>query len=123
MVTRLEGQAYAFFYSCTTQQKTNYALFFVELLKRFSPIHLQAVQSSLIHDRKQKPGESVNHYAQELRVLFYKVYSYVQQGTLEAEKLGQLVLVNQFVAGLLRDIKTKIVGNKRSFDQLLVRAS
>ena len=121
LVTRLEGQAYAFFHSCTTQQKTSYALLVTELHKRFTPIHLQAVQSSLFHDRKQKPGELVDHYAQELCVLFY-AYPHAQQGTLEAEKLGQLVLVNQFVTGLLGDIKTKIVGIEGSFDQLLVRA-
>ena len=56
-----------------------------------------------------------------MRVLFYKAYSHAQQGTPEAEKLGQLVLVNQFVTGLLGDIKTKIIGIKGSFDQLLVR--
>ena len=82
-----------------------------ELHKRFTPIHLQAVQSSLFHDYKQKPGESVDHYAQELRLLFYKAYPHAQQGTLEAEKLGQLVLVNQFVTGLLGDIKAKVVGD------------
>ena len=75
--------------------------------KRFTPVHLKAVQSSLF-DRKQKPGELVDHFAQELRVLFYKAYPYAQQGTLEAERLGQLALVNQFVAGLLEDIKVKV---------------
>ena len=58
LVTRLEGQAYAFFRSCTTQQKTSCALLVAELHKRFTPIHLLAVQSSLFHDRKQKPGQS-----------------------------------------------------------------
>ena len=123
LVTRLEGhQAYAFFRSYTTKQKTSYALLVAELHKRFTPIHLQAVQSSLFHDCKQKPGESVDHYAQELHLLFYKTYPHAQQGTLEAEKLGHLVLVNQFVTGLLGDIKTKVVGIEGSFDQLLIRA-
>ena len=93
-----------------------------ELHKRFTPVYLQAVQSSLFHDQKQKPGELVDHFAQELRVLFYKTYPYAQQGTLEAERLGQLVLVNQFVAGLLEDIKVKVVGIEGSFDQLLAKA-
>ena len=112
----MEGQAYAFFRSCTTQQKTSYVLLVAELHKRFTPIHLQAVQSSLFHDYKQKPRESVDHYAQELHLLFYKAYPHAQQGTLEAEKLGQLVLVNQFVTGLLGDIKAKVVGIEGSFD-------
>ena len=33
-----------------------------------------------------------------------------------------MVLVNQFVAGLLEDIKTKVVGIEGGFDQLLSRA-
>ena len=110
LVTRLEQQVHSFFHSCTTQQKTSYALLVAELHKRFTPFHLQAVQSSLFYDCKQKSGESVDHYAQELHVLFYKTYPYVQEGTLEAEKLGQLILVNQFVAGLLGDIKQKLLG-------------
>ena len=101
---------HSFFRSCTTQQKTSYSLLVAQLHKRFTPFYLQAVQSSLFHDCKQKSGESVDHYAQELHVLFYKMYPYVQEGTLEAEKLGQLILVNQFVAGLLGDIKQKLLG-------------
>ena len=54
LVTRLRGQAYAFFRSCSTQNKTSYALLVAELHKRFTPVHLLAVQSSLFHDRKQK---------------------------------------------------------------------
>ena len=56
LVTRLEGQAYVFFCSCTTQQKTSYASLVAELHKRFTPIHLQALRSSLFHDRKQNLG-------------------------------------------------------------------
>ena len=122
LVTRLQGQAYTFFHFCTAQQKTSYALLVAELHQRFTPVHLQAVQSSLFHDRKQKPGELVDHFARELHVLFYKAYPYAQQGTLVGERLGQLVLVNQFVAGLLEDIKVKVVGMEGSFDQLLVKA-
>ena len=97
-------------------------LLVAELQKRFTPVQLQTVQSSLFHDRKQKTGESVDDYAQDLRTLFHKAYPYTQQGTQEAERLGQLVLVNQFVAGLLEDIKAKVVGIEGGFDQLLSRA-
>ena len=38
--------------------------------------------------------ESVDHYAQEFCVLFYKAYHYAQQENIEAEKLGQLVFVD-----------------------------
>ena len=42
--------------------------------------------------------------------------------TTRAEKLGQMMLVNQFVAGLYEEIKTKVVGIEGSFDQLLGKA-
>ena len=69
-------------------------------------MQIQAVQSSLFHDRKQKPRETVDAYAQDLRQRFYKAYPTVQQGTREAEEMGQLVFANQFVAGLLPELKT-----------------
>ena len=43
---------------------------------------------------------------------FYKAYPTVQRGTREAEEMGQLVLANQFVAGLLPELKTKVAGSE-----------
>ena len=40
--------------------KTSYALLVKELHKRFTLVHLQAVQSSLFNNHKQKSGESVD---------------------------------------------------------------
>lgn len=74
LVTRLEGQAFAFYRSCGASQWTRYSNFVAELKKRFTPVRIQAVQSSLFHDRKQKPSESVDTYAQELKFLFYEAY-------------------------------------------------
>ena len=48
----------------------------------------------------------------------------MQQGTREAETLGQTMLTNQFVVGtieLLPDIKSKIVGSKGNFNQFLLK--
>ena len=122
LITRLHGQAYSFFWSCTMEQRTNYCLLVAELRKRFTPVRLPAIQSSLFHDRRQHASESVDHYAQELRTLFHRAYPSVYQGTREAEALGQTVLVNQFVVGLLPEIKSKIVGCEGKFDQLLTKA-
>ena len=80
------------------------------------------VHSSLFHDKKQGARESIDQYAQDLRSLFYKAYPNVQQGTKEAEALAQTVLVNQFVAGLLPEIKSKLVGTEGNFSQLLAKA-
>jgi len=46
----------------------------------------------------------------------------VYQGTKEADTLGQTVLVNQFVAGLLPEIKSKIVVCEGDFNRLLSKA-
>jgi len=84
------------------EQRTNYCLLLAELRKRFTPV---TIQSSLFHDRKQDISESVDYYAQELRTLFHRAYPSVYQGTKKAHALGQTVLANQFVAGLLLEIR------------------
>jgi len=67
-LTRLRGQACAFYKSCSVQQRRNYTTLVAELTKRFTPVRLKAVQSGLFHERKQKvPSESVNTYAQDLQ--------------------------------------------------------
>jgi len=63
LITRLQGQAYSFFRSCTMEQHTDYCLLVAELHKRFTPVRLPAIQSSLFHDRRQHVSESVHHYA------------------------------------------------------------
>ena len=100
LTTRLRGQVFAFYRSCSTQQRNNYTILVSELKKRFTPVWLQAVQSSLFHDRKQKSNESVDAYAQELHTLFYRAYPQVQQGTQETEQIAYTMLVNQFAVGL-----------------------
>ena len=93
-----------------------------ELKKHFTPVRLQAVQSSLFHDRKQKSNESVDAYAQELRTLFYRAYPQVQQGTQETEQMARTMLANQVAVGLKQDIKVEVAGAKGTFEQLLTRA-
>ena len=122
LITRLRGQAYAFYRSCTLQQRSSYATTMKELVKRFTPVKLKAVQSSQFHERKQKQQESVDDNAQDLRQLFHKAYPTVQQGSQEAEEIGRCVLSNQFVSGLRPELKTKVAGIEGDFEQLLVKA-
>ena len=119
LTTRLKGQAYAFYRSCTIVQRTSYQALTAELEKRFTPVQITAVQSSLFHDRRQKPKESVDEYAQDLRRLFFEAYPRVQQ---EASEMGKAVLANQFVNGLIQELKLKLAGREGSFDELLARA-
>ena len=122
LVTRLKGQAYSFFRSCTPQQRMSYHSLTTELGKRFTPVRIQVVQTSLFHERRQGSTESVDDFAQDLRSLFYKAYPRAHQGALEVVGMGQSVLANQFVSGLRTDIKAKVAGSEGGFDQLLAKA-
>ena len=122
LVTRLSGQAYAFHKSCTPQERGSYEALAAALTNRFTPVQIQAVQSSLFHDRRQKERETVDSYAQDLRVLFHKAYPRPDQGSAKAESLGKFVLALQFAAGLLHPIKVKVAGTEGGFDTLLTRA-
>ena len=92
------------------------------LTKRFTPVRIQAVQTSHFHDRKQGERESVDSYAQDLRVLFQKAYPTGQRGSPEAESMGKAVLASHFVAGLVPGIKAKVAGHEGDIDALLAKA-
>jgi len=87
--------------------------------ERFTPVRLQAVQSSLFHGCRQKPNETVDVYAQELHTLFYHVYPQAQQGAKETEELARTMLADQFLAGLKQEVKVKVAGVEGSFEKLL----
>ena len=86
LATRLHGQAYAFYQTCTSQQRSTYSDLVAALKKRFTPVRIQSVQSELFHSRKQQNQEKVDEYAQDLSRLYQKAYPQAQQGTGETEK-------------------------------------
>ena len=88
LTTRLKGQAYSFYQTCNPQQRSDYQQLKSKLAERFTPVRIQAVHSDLFHQRKQELGETVDHYAQDLRRLFYKANPKASQGSGEAEDLG-----------------------------------
>ena len=122
LVTQLRGQAYAFYRTCLQEQRNNYESLTHELLKRFTPVHIQSVQSSLFHKRRQRNKETVDNYAQDLKRLFLRAYLHATQVTREAEEMGCSVLTYQFTAGLVPEIKRKIAGCTGTFEEVLVRA-
>ena len=122
LVTRLKGQAFAFYRSCDARKRNHYSSLVEELKKRFTPVRIQAVQSSLFHDRKQKPGENVDMYAQELKFLFFEAYPLAQQVSAEAQDMGRSVLTNQFVSGLQTELKSRLAGKEGGFEQMLTLA-
>ena len=121
LVTHLRSQAYSYYRSCTSEQRSSYPLLVKTLEDRFIPVRIQAVQSSRFHKRKQSPTESVDSYAQELRKLYQKAYTTTQQRSKEAEAMGRSVLAHQFIAGLLPHLKAKIAGQEGTFEEVLTR--
>ena len=121
LVTRLRGQAYSFYRSCTQDQHASYSALVAALKERFTHVRIQSVQSSRFHERKQLPTEGVDSYAQDLRKLYNKAYSGAHSSR-EAEAMGRSVLAYQFVAGLLPHLKSKLVGSDGGFEELLTKA-
>ena len=121
-MTRLQGQAYSFYRTCSAQQQTSYDALKDALSRRFKSVCIQSVQSGLFHERKQKPQESVEDYAQDLNKLYQRAYPQSERGSEEAERMGQTVLAYQFAAGLKPEIRLKVAGTEGSFEQLLMRA-
>lgn len=66
LATRLQGQAYAFYRTCTVQQRSSYENLVAAMSQRFTPVRIQSVQSGLFHSRRQKVNEGVDAYAQDL---------------------------------------------------------
>ena len=122
LASRLRGQVYAFYRSCTPQKRGDYNTLVAELTTRFTPVRLQVVQSSLFHDWKQRQNEPVDIYAQELRRFFYLAYPRAQQSSQEAEDMGNSVLAYQFFAGLQQKLKVKVAGVDGTFDELWTKA-
>jgi len=122
LTVRLQGQAYSFYRTCSPEQRSDYTSLKSQLMTRFTPVQLQAVHSNLFHQRRQEETETVDHYAQELKKLFYRAYPRASQATEQAEGFGRSVLAYQFVAGLKRNLQSKVAGIEGDFEQLLVRA-
>ena len=118
----LRGNAKSFYRSCTPVQKSSYPQLVDALKKRFTPMKLTAFQTQMFHSRRQGATESVDDFVQELRWLHSKAYSAAISGSPEAEKVGQIVLVNQFVSGLRPELQAKVVGVEGSMDELVTKA-
>ena len=64
----------------------------------------------------------MDQYAQELRKLFYRAYPRTNQATEEVEGFGRSVLAYQFVAGLKRNLQSKVAGVEGDLEQLSLKA-
>ena len=122
LATRLQGQAYAFYHTCTVQQRSSYESLVMAISQRFTSVRIQSVQSGLFCNRKQNANERVDDYAQDLNRSYQKAYPQANQGSQEAETMVRTVLAYQFVSGILPEIKVKVAGIEDTFDQLWIKA-
>ena len=122
LTTRLKGPALDFYRTCPSDKKDTYDKLTACLTRRFVPVRLQAVQSCLFSERRQKSGETVDSYAQDLRRLFGLAYPDAARDDSAEGKMSKLVLASQFVAGLRPELKEKLAGAEGDIEQLLVKA-
>ena len=115
LITRFKGPASSY-HSCTPEQHSNYTLLVKELSKRFVPVRIKAIQSSPFHKHRQKKGESVDEYTQDLRRLYQRAYAQAQHGYPAAESMEKSVLAYQFVSGLLPVLKAKVADTEGDFE-------
>ena len=107
--------------SSRLDKEGDYNSLVAELRKRFTPVQLTAIQTQLFHSRRQEAKESVDDFAQDLRKLHSRAYSTATYANPEAEKVGQMVLANQFISGLRHELQAKVVGMEGTLDILVLR--
>ena len=112
----------AFYRSCSSDVRSKYALLVAAMKRRFTPIRLTAVQAQLFHNRQQQERETVDQFAQDLQKLYNLAYAGATSEGPQAERMGQTLLVNQFVTGLRADLKRKLIGTEGSLDELVLKA-
>jgi len=79
-------------------------------------VRIQAVQTSLFHERRQGERETVDSYTHGILGLFHKAYPSGLQGSAEKESMGRTLLASQFVSDLRPEIKAQITGTEGSMD-------
>lgn len=122
LTTRLRGPALDYYRTCPVETRDTYEKVKECMLGRFVPVRLRAVQSCLFSERRQKSGEVVDEYAQDLRRLFSLAYPGAASDDSAEGKMCKLVLASQFAAGLRTELKEKLTGVDGDIEQLLVRA-
>ena len=83
---------------------------------------MTAIQAQLFHTRQQGDDETVDQFAQELQKLYNLAYAGAACEGPHAERMGQTLLVNQFVTGLLPHLKRNLIGVEGGLDELILKA-
>ena len=120
LTSSLRDTTSTFHRSCSVDVQSNYKDLVAALKRRFTPVRLTAIQAQIFHNRQQGAGETVDQFAQELRKLFHLVYAGAACEGPKAERMGQTLLTNQFVAGLRSELKRKLIGVDGGLEELIL---
>ena len=96
-------------------------LLVMALKRRFAPIRLTTFQAQLFHNQQQQENETVDQFAQDLQKLYNLAYAGATSKGPQAERMGQTLLVNQFITGLQSDLKQKLIGTEESLEELILK--
>ena len=110
----LVTEAYAFYKSSSPQQRASYEMMTAALTKHFTPVRIQAVQTSLfmIVSRGRR---SLWMAMRKLYRCFFKKHTSAQRGSLEAEDMER--------QGCLRVVaRHQVAGSEVDFETLLAKA-
>ena len=118
----LKDTAASFYRSCSCEVRNNYQSLLTALKRRFTPVQFTAVHTQLFHNQLQGPGESVEQFVQDLHKLFNWAYAQATREGPQAERMGQILLANQFVAGLCPELKWKLISVDGSLEELVLKA-
>ena len=64
----------------------------------------------------------MDQFAQDLQKLYNLSYAGATSECPQAERMGQTVLVNQFITGLRPDVKRKFISTEGSLEELILKA-
>ena len=118
----LRDTASAFHHSCGVDVRSNYQSLVAAMKWRFTPVRLTAIQAQIFHNRQQGASETVDQFAQELRKFFNLAYAGAACEGPQAERMGQTLLKDQFVAGLRPELKRKLIEVDAGLEELILKA-
>ena len=118
LVMRLKGPARAFYKTCSQEQRNSLPQLVAELSKRFVPVSTDSVVCNRFHWRRQKKGETVDEYAQELRKLCKKAYPKVAPEGSDYHDVVMNVLASVFAHGLSPELREKVAEEEGDFERL-----
>ena len=108
----LSDKAIDIFESLEDDHKDTFENAVIALKRRFCPSYRANTEAILLHNRKQKPGESVSSYSQDIETMASTVYKNIDAGA------RKTLLLQIFLQGLHPSLKLLVLAsNPLGFDE------